>query len=92
MSIYAYCISVINLVDGFISYVLFFRLVNGVVEKTRKKELVSIAVAADAIGIPRMLIDVRHGKHVLFSSCLFISLFIFCNNRMEWKMVFIVLC
>ncbi|KAK7276648.1 hypothetical protein RIF29_17792 [Crotalaria pallida] len=36
------------------------RLVNGVVEKTRKKELVSIAVAADAIGIPRMLIDIRH--------------------------------
>ncbi|XP_057441446.1 uncharacterized protein LOC130733326 [Lotus japonicus] len=40
------------------------RLVNGVVEKTRKKELVSIAAAADAIGIPRMLIDVRHeGSH-----------------------------
>ncbi|KAJ1432087.1 Las1-like [Sesbania bispinosa] len=40
------------------------RLVNGVVEKTRKKELVSIAVAADAIGIPRMLIDIRHeGSH-----------------------------
>ncbi|XP_027330952.1 uncharacterized protein LOC113846658 isoform X2 [Abrus precatorius] len=40
------------------------RLVNGAVEKTRKKELVSIAVAADAIGIPRMLIDIRHeGSH-----------------------------
>ena len=40
------------------------RLVNGVVEKTRKKEEVSIAVAAEAIGIPRMLIDVRHeGSH-----------------------------
>ncbi|KAI4308206.1 hypothetical protein L6164_031305 [Bauhinia variegata] len=40
------------------------RLVNGVVEKTRKKELTSIAVAADAIGIPRMLIDIRHeGSH-----------------------------
>nr|XP_017178715.2 uncharacterized protein LOC103402411 isoform X4 [Malus domestica] len=37
------------------------RLVNGVVEKTRKKTEVSIAVAADAIGIPRTLIDVRHG-------------------------------
>ncbi|KAG5053252.1 hypothetical protein AAZX31_02G262200 [Glycine max] len=40
------------------------RLVNGVVEKTRKKEVTSIAVAADAIGIPRMLIDIRHeGSH-----------------------------
>ncbi|KAF1889243.1 hypothetical protein Lal_00024565 [Lupinus albus] len=36
------------------------RLVNGAVEKTRVKELVSIAVAAEAIGIPRMLIDIRH--------------------------------
>ncbi|PQQ17505.1 uncharacterized protein Pyn_19203 [Prunus yedoensis var. nudiflora] len=40
------------------------RLVNGVVEKTRKKTEVSIAVAADAIGIPRTLIDIRHeGSH-----------------------------
>ncbi|KAF7822193.1 pre-rRNA-processing protein las1 isoform X2 [Senna tora] len=40
------------------------RLVNGVVEKMRKKEEMSIAMAADAIGIPRMLIDVRHeGSH-----------------------------
>ncbi|KAK7843406.1 ribosomal biogenesis protein las1l, partial [Quercus suber] len=40
------------------------RLVNGVVEKTRKKTEVSLAVAADAIGIPRMLIDIRHeGSH-----------------------------
>ncbi|KAG6570427.1 Ribosomal biogenesis protein LAS1L, partial [Cucurbita argyrosperma subsp. sororia] len=40
------------------------RLVNGVVEKTRKKTEVSIAVAADAIGLPRMLIDIRHeGSH-----------------------------
>ncbi|KAK1372831.1 putative pre-rRNA-processing protein las1 [Heracleum sosnowskyi] len=36
------------------------RLVNGVVEKTRKKTEVSIGEAADALGIPRMLIDVRH--------------------------------
>ncbi|OIW02806.1 hypothetical protein TanjilG_29582 [Lupinus angustifolius] len=36
------------------------RLVNGVIEKTRVKELVSIAVAAEAIGIPRTLIDIRH--------------------------------
>ncbi|TYJ96103.1 pre-rRNA-processing protein las1 [Cucumis melo var. makuwa] len=40
------------------------RLVNGVVEKTRKKTEVSIAVAADAIGLPRLLIDIRHeGSH-----------------------------
>ncbi|KAA8530589.1 hypothetical protein F0562_005298 [Nyssa sinensis] len=40
------------------------RLVNGVVEKTRKKTKVSIAEAADAINIPRMLIDIRHeGSH-----------------------------
>lgn len=38
------------------------RLVNGVLEKTRKKHEVSIAEAAEAIGIPRMLIDIRHGK------------------------------
>ena len=31
-------------------------------EKTRKKTEVSIAEAADAIGIPRMLIDIRHGE------------------------------
>ncbi|KAK9999367.1 hypothetical protein SO802_018970 [Lithocarpus litseifolius] len=41
------------------------RLVNGVVEKTRKKTEVSLAVATDAIGIPRMLIDIRHGRLVL---------------------------
>ncbi|CAJ1974874.1 unnamed protein product [Sphenostylis stenocarpa] len=40
------------------------RLVNVVVEKTRKKEVTSITVAADAIGISRMLIDIRHeGSH-----------------------------
>ncbi|PRQ20040.1 hypothetical protein RchiOBHm_Chr7g0223811 [Rosa chinensis] len=40
------------------------RLVNCVVEKTRKKNEVSIAEAADAIGIPRSLIDIRHeGSH-----------------------------
>ena len=41
---------------------LFERLVNGVIEKTRKKREVSIAVAATAIGMPRTLIDIRHGK------------------------------
>lgn len=35
---------------------------NGVVEKTRKKTEASIGEAADVLGIPRMLIDVRHGK------------------------------
>ncbi|CAL5425458.1 unnamed protein product [Camellia sinensis] len=35
-------------------------LVNGVVEKTQKKTEVSIAKAADAINIPRMLIDILH--------------------------------
>ncbi|XP_060973302.1 uncharacterized protein LOC115725186 isoform X3 [Cannabis sativa] len=40
------------------------RLVNGVVEKTRKQREVSIAVAADAINMPRTLIDIRHeGSH-----------------------------
>ncbi|XP_012065836.1 uncharacterized protein LOC105628951 isoform X2 [Jatropha curcas] len=40
------------------------RLVNCVVEKTRKKTEISIAEAAGAIGIPRTLIDVRHeGSH-----------------------------
>ncbi|CAI9784691.1 unnamed protein product [Fraxinus pennsylvanica] len=40
------------------------RLVNGVVEKTRKKTVISIGEAANAIGIPRMLIDIRHeGSH-----------------------------
>ncbi|KAF7121092.1 hypothetical protein RHSIM_Rhsim13G0207600 [Rhododendron simsii] len=36
------------------------RLVNGVVEKTRKKTEVSIGEAADWLNIPRMLIDIRH--------------------------------
>ncbi|XP_065850947.1 protein LAS1-like [Euphorbia lathyris] len=36
------------------------RLVNCVVEKTRKKTEISIAEAAAAIGIPRTLIDIRH--------------------------------
>ncbi|XP_031401967.1 uncharacterized protein LOC116211645 [Punica granatum] len=36
------------------------RLVNAVVEKTRKKRETSIAEAAEEYDIPRMLIDVRH--------------------------------
>ncbi|CAN0927155.1 Ribosomal biogenesis protein LAS1L [Linum grandiflorum] len=40
------------------------RLVNCVIEKTRKKNESSIAEAAGAIGIPRSLIDIRHeGSH-----------------------------
>ncbi|KAM7252521.1 hypothetical protein ACFE04_024404 [Oxalis oulophora] len=40
------------------------RLVNCVVEKTRKRSEISIADAADAIGLPRSLIDIRHeGSH-----------------------------
>lgn len=50
---------------------------NGVVEKTRKKTEVSLAVAADAIGIPRMLIDIRHGKQLqLFKSFPFLFYFL----------------
>ncbi|CAL1403584.1 unnamed protein product [Linum trigynum] len=40
------------------------RLVNCVIEKTRKKNDASIGEAAGAIGIPRTLIDIRHeGSH-----------------------------
>ncbi|XWS38797.1 hypothetical protein CRYUN_Cryun19dG0161000 [Craigia yunnanensis] len=49
------------------SYVVLhgnLELVNCVIEKTRKRTGISIADAADAIGIPRRLIDVRHeGSH-----------------------------
>ncbi|XP_034686664.1 uncharacterized protein LOC117915210 [Vitis riparia] len=49
---------------GMLYCMAIMRLVNGVVEKTRKATQVSIAEAADAIGIPRMLIDIRHeGSH-----------------------------
>lgn len=57
---------------------------NCVVEKTRRKSEFSIAEAAAAIGIPRKLIDVRHGKwfqlitkcfSCLLISCLFHNLF-----------------
>ncbi|XP_074292453.1 uncharacterized protein LOC141619323 isoform X4 [Silene latifolia] len=40
------------------------RLVNGIIEKTRERQKLSIAVAADLIHMPRMLIDIRHeGSH-----------------------------
>lgn len=41
---------------------------NGIVEKTRKKNEVSIGDAADLVGIPRMLIDIRHGKEFKYAS------------------------
>lgn len=40
--------------------IAIMRLVNGVVEKTRKKTEISIGEAAEAINIPRVLIDIRH--------------------------------
>ncbi|KAL8159381.1 hypothetical protein V2J09_000918 [Rumex salicifolius] len=36
------------------------RLVNGLIEKTRRRTVVSIAQAAASINMPRMLIDIRH--------------------------------
>lgn len=48
----------------FDSYFYVCRLVNCVIEKTRRREDVSIADAARAIGIPRKLIDLRHGKNL----------------------------
>ncbi|XP_068637563.1 uncharacterized protein [Aristolochia californica] len=36
------------------------RLVNSFVEKSRKKTALSISESADALGIPRMLVDIRH--------------------------------
>lgn len=47
---------------------------NCVVEKTRRKTEASIGEAANAIGIPRKLIDVRHGKQIeLIISCMVVS-------------------
>lgn len=53
---------------------------NGVIEKTRKRKEVSIAVAADAIGIPRTLIDIRHGKEFFFCYQLFSNWFHFVHD------------
>lgn len=40
------------------------RIVNGMIEKTRKQTEMSIAEAAEVINMPRMLIDIRHeGSH-----------------------------
>ncbi|GAB4855965.1 hypothetical protein Ancab_024604 [Ancistrocladus abbreviatus] len=49
---------------GMLYSMSIMRLVNCVIEKTRKKTVVSIAEAAEAMNIPRMLIDIRHeGSH-----------------------------
>ncbi|GFP81544.1 protein las1 [Phtheirospermum japonicum] len=59
------------------------RLVNGVVEKTRKKNEISIGEAADAIGIPRMLIDIRHeGSHRDLPSLQLVRLA--SNKALDW--------
>ncbi|KAL3651014.1 hypothetical protein CASFOL_007417 [Castilleja foliolosa] len=59
------------------------RLVNGVVEKTRKKYEISIGEAADAIGIPRMLIDIRHeGSHRDLPSLQLVRLA--SNKALDW--------
>lgn len=57
------------------------RLVNGVVEKTREKNKISIGEAADAIGIPRMLIDIRHGSSEHFLSEHFLILACFLHEN-----------
>ncbi|GJV94162.1 ribosomal biogenesis protein LAS1L-like protein isoform X2 [Tanacetum coccineum] len=36
------------------------RLMNDIMEKTRKKNEISVGEAVDVIGIPRMMIDIRH--------------------------------
>lgn len=38
------------------------RLVNGFLDKSCKEAKVSISQAAEAIGIPRILVDIRHGE------------------------------
>ncbi|CAL9012399.1 unnamed protein product [Prunus brigantina] len=64
------------------------RLVNGVVEKTRKKTEVCIAVAADAIGIPRTLIDIRHDYqpccHAHSAEEYFLLGFGYFINALDW--------
>jgi ribosomal biogenesis protein LAS1 len=49
----------------FILYMLLFfstaRLVNGFVENPHKKTGRSISELAEAVGIPRVLVDIRHG-------------------------------
>lgn len=68
--IFASCLYASHVLLHIHNHCLF--LFNGVVEKTRKKTEVSIAVAADAIGIPRTLIDIRHGEQLLLLTCTFI--------------------
>lgn len=49
--------------DGMLSMsycMAIIRFVNCAIERTRKKNQISIAEAADSFSIPRMLIDIRH--------------------------------
>jgi ribosomal biogenesis protein LAS1 len=41
--------------------VIFTRLVNGFMENAHKKTGLSISELAEAVGIPRVLVDIRHG-------------------------------
>ncbi|KAJ6385388.1 hypothetical protein OIU77_028546 [Salix suchowensis] len=59
------------------------RLVNCVVEKTRKKTEVSIAEAAGAIGIPRMLIDIRHVPVLRVLTVIFLLSHLFGNSAVK---------
>ena len=47
---------------------------NGLIEKTRDKKKSSIAAAAKEFGMPRKLIDIRHGKQ---TSTIFVLSFSF---------------
>ena len=38
------------------------RLVNGVVDQSKWQNSMSVADRAEAAGLPRMLVDIRHGK------------------------------
>ncbi|PPR97013.1 hypothetical protein GOBAR_AA23673 [Gossypium barbadense] len=64
-----YCMAILRLVNCVMEKApkrtgKYLGIVNCVIEKTRKRTGISIADAADAIGIPRRLIDVRHeGSH-----------------------------
>lgn len=41
--------------------IIFIRLVNGFMENAHKKTGRSISELAEAVGIPRVLVDIRHG-------------------------------
>lgn len=50
------------------------RLVNGFIEPAHKKTRRSISELAEAVGIPRMLVDIRHGKITPFFFIFFVLL------------------